>query len=581
MDAILIQILNGLDKGAAYALIALGLTLAFGTLGIVNFAHGALFMLGAFCAVVFQKILTTSVKIKDESVTLFDAYKEQPYLEIWFGDFGASLVDWAVPLSIIMAIPVMILIGIAMERGLIKHFYKRTHAEQILVTFGLAIVIQEIVKAFFGANPIPTPAPDIVSGSAAVGAWFGLSDNLVYPWWRLIYIRMADRETVGLLGINIQKRFTIVFAIAALVAGLAGVMYAPILPPDYHMGMDFLVLSFVVVVVGGMGSLGGAVAAGFLLGILQSFASMNEVKSLRGLIMKNLFKSNAVIMLVFSAVVLTAPMWTTPLGANYPDLLQKFAIFGLFAVGYNILFGLTGYLSFGHAAFLGIGSYTAVWAMKLLTMNVFVGVVLAIIVSGIFALIIGYLSLRRSGIYFSILTLAFAQMAYSLAYSVLTPITNGESGLQLAAEDPRYLDSLLGVTQQAEGIPATHFFGFLIKSMDGYFGFYFAAVVLIIGFYIALKIFRSPFGLKLKAIKSNQTRMTYTGFNTRPYLLSAFVISGMYAGLAGALMASIDPLAGAERMQWTASGEVVLMTNTWRCWYLGWPINRCCSYQVL
>ncbi len=305
MDAILIQILNGLDKGAAYALIALGLTLAFGTLGIVNFAHGALFMLGAFCAVVFQKILTISVKVKDESVTLFDAYKEQPYLEIWLGDFGAAIVDWAVPLSIIFAIPVMILIGIAMERGLIKHFYKRTHAEQILVTFGLAIVIQEIIKHFFGANPIPTPAPDIVSGSAAVGAFFGLSDNLVYPWWRLIYIvfagvvifavfaflkfttfgmvvraGMADRETVGLLGINIQKRFTIVFAIAALVAGLAGVMYSPILPPDYYMGMEFLVLSFVVVVVGGMGSLGGAVLAGFLLGILQSFASMNEVKSI-------------------------------------------------------------------------------------------------------------------------------------------------------------------------------------------------------------------------------------------------------------------------------------------------------------
>jgi branched-chain amino acid transport system permease protein len=91
---------------------------------------------------------------------------------------------------------------------------------------------------------------------------------------------MADRETVGLLGINIGKRFTIVFGMAAVVAGLAGVMYTPILPPDYHMGMDFLVLSFVVVVVGGMGSLGGAVAAGFLLGILQSFASMNEVKSI-------------------------------------------------------------------------------------------------------------------------------------------------------------------------------------------------------------------------------------------------------------------------------------------------------------
>jgi branched-chain amino acid transport system permease protein len=305
MDAILIQILNGLDKGGAYALIALGLTLAFGTLGIVNFAHGALFMLGAFCAVSFQQILTISKKVKDPTITFFDAYKEQPYLEIWWGDTGTAIIDYAVPLSIIFAIPVMLLLGVAMERGLIKHFYKRTHAEQILVTFGLAIVIQELIKSFFGANPIPTPAPEIVSGSAAIGAMLGLSDSLVYPWWRLIYLTfsaiiifgvfsflkyttfgmvvragMADRETVGLLGINVQKSFTIVFGLATVVAGLAGVMYAPILPPDYHMGMEFLVLSFVVVVVGGMGSLEGAVAAGFLLGILQSFASMNEIKSI-------------------------------------------------------------------------------------------------------------------------------------------------------------------------------------------------------------------------------------------------------------------------------------------------------------
>ncbi len=305
MDAIFIQILNGLDKGAAYALIALGLTLVFGTLGIVNFAHGALFMLGAFCAVTFQKLVTLSAKVRDESITAFAAYKEQPYLETWFGEAGHVIIDYSVPLSILLAIPVMLLIGYVMERGLIKHFYKRPHAEQILVTFGLAIVLQEIIKAYFGANPIPQPAPEILSGSANVGAWLGLGDNLVYPWWRLIYFcfsavvifsvfaflqfttygmvvraGMRDRETVGLLGINIERRFTVVFAIAAIVAGVAGVMYTPILPPDYHLGMDFLVLSFVVVVVGGMGSLGGAVLAGFLLGVVQSFASMNEVKGI-------------------------------------------------------------------------------------------------------------------------------------------------------------------------------------------------------------------------------------------------------------------------------------------------------------
>lgn len=274
---------------------------------------------------------------------------------------------------------------------------------------------------------------------------------------------------------------------------------------------------------------------------------------------KKILSSNPLIMLIFSAVVLSAPIWLTPLGANYPDLLQKFAIFGIFAIGYNILFGLTGYLSFGHATFLGIGSYTAVWSFKLLTMNILPAIILAMIVSGVFALVIGYLSLRRSGIYFSILTLAFAQMAYSLAYSVFTPITNGETGLQLSQQDPRVLDAMAGIAV-TDGIPSTNLFGTLIKSMDGYFGFYVAAVMLIIAFYISLKIFRSPFGMKLRAIKSNQTRMKYTGFNTRPYLLTAFVISGMYAGLAGGLLASIDPLAGAERMQWTASGEVVLMT---------------------
>jgi len=260
-------------------------------------------------------------------------------------------------------------------------------------------------------------------------------------------------------------------------------------------------------------------------------------------------------LLIFIAVVLTAPIWGEFIGAGYPDLLQKFAIFGLFAIGYNILFGLTGYLSFGHAAFLGVGSYATVWSFKLLSMNAIPAVIFAVALSAIFAVVIGYLSLRRSGIYFSILTLAFAQMSYNMAYSVLTPITNGETGLQLKSSDPRVLDAALGVEPQA--VPLADLFG---VTLNGYAGFYFCAAILILGFWLSMKIFRSPFGMKLVAIKSNQTRMEFTGFSPRPYLLTAFVISGVYAGLAGSLMAIVDPLAGAERMQWTASGEVVLMT---------------------
>ncbi|MFT6657318.1 branched-chain amino acid ABC transporter permease, partial [Maritalea sp.] len=300
---------NGLDKGGAYALIALGLTLVFGTLGVVNFAHGALFMLGAFCAVTLRKLLTLEQVVLDpENLTAWGAPLEirTPYVESWFGEFGVFLVDYSVPAAVLFSIPIMLAIGILMERGLIKHFYRRPHAEQILVTFGLAIVIQEIIRYYFGANPIPQPMPDTVGGAADIGAALGMDPNIiVYPWWRLIYFAfsvvviggvfaflqfttfgmvvragMADRETVGLIGIDIDKRFTAMFGLAAVVAGMAGVMYTPLLPPDYTLGMDFLVLSFVVVVVGGMGSLPGAVAAGFLLGILQSLASMTEIKAI-------------------------------------------------------------------------------------------------------------------------------------------------------------------------------------------------------------------------------------------------------------------------------------------------------------
>ena len=247
---------------------------------------------------------------------------------------------------------------------------------------------------------------------------------------------------------------------------------------------------------------------------------------------------------------------------GYPDLMQRFVIFGIFAIGFNILFGLTGYLSFGHAAFLGAGSYAAVWMFKLLSYNIVPAILLSIIVAGLFSVVIGWISLRRSGIYFSILTLAFAEMSFRLAYSVLTPLTNGETGLQVYTNDPQIL---LG-----NGPTVPHLFGLEMRGKSVIdvgpweftfpVGYYFCAILLILSFYLSIRIFRSPFGLMLRAIKSNQTRMNYTGLNPKPYTLAAFVISGMYAGLAGGLLAAMDPLAGAERMQWTASGEVVIMT---------------------
>lgn len=283
-------------------------------------------------------------------------------------------------------------------------------------------------------------------------------------------------------------------------------------------------------------------------------------------------RSDKLTLLFVAIISLLAPFILNPFpadssmaqfNAGYPDLMQRFAIFGILAIGFNILFGLTGYLSFGHAAFLGVGSYASVWMFKLLSMNIVPAIVLSVIVAGVFSLIIGFVSLRRSGIYFSILTLAFAQMSFALAYSVLTPLTNGETGLQVYNDDPQYL--------MGENSPTvTHLFGLEMRETYNMIlgpwefqfnvGYYICAIFLLLAFYLSIRIFRSPFGLMLRAVKTNQTRLNYTGLNSKPYTLAAFVISGMYAGLAGGLMASMDPLAGAERMQWTASGEIVLMT---------------------
>ena len=250
--------------------------------------------------------------------------------------------------------------------------------------------------------------------------------------------------------------------------------------------------------------------------------------------MLGLNNRDTTLFLFVAALTILAPFIMNPFptdsglaqfNAGYPDLMQRFAIFGIFAIGFNILFGLTGYLSFGHAAFLGVGSYAAVWMFKLLSFNIIPAIVLSVIVAAIFSLLIGFVCLRRSGIYFSILTLAFAQMSFAMAYSVLSNpsfnLTNGETGLQVYANDPQYI--------KGSGPDTTHLFGIEMRDtatleLGGWafqfnVGFYICAIFLLLALYISIRIFRSPFGLMLRAIKTNQTRLNYTGLNSRPYAL--------------------------------------------------------------
>lgn len=261
-NALFLTLLTGLQLGAIYMLIALGLTLIFGTLGVVNFAHGALFMLGAYLGVIIA------------------------------GEVGFLLAILLVP-------PLLFLIGLLLERGIIKNFYNRPHTDQILVTFGIAIVVQELLKWIFGANNIPFPAPEWGSGIVKLHEYLPFLEGfVVYPKWRLILVLvslltvialflllqftrfglvvragMRDSEMLRFLGINIERRFAIVFGLGAGIAGIAGLFGGPVTQVYPGIGMAYLVPSFLVVVIGGMGSVPGAVIAALLLGMALAFTA--------------------------------------------------------------------------------------------------------------------------------------------------------------------------------------------------------------------------------------------------------------------------------------------------------------------
>lgn len=240
--------------------------------------------------------------------------------------------------------------------------------------------------------------------------------------------------------------------------------------------------------------------------------------------------------LVFALIALTMPFWF-PIMGGYSGLDTKIMIFCIFVVGFDILLGFTGYLSFGHAAFFGIAAYTTGIMLKSFSANILPAIFVAVLLATLVSIVVGLLTLKRTGIYFSILTLAFAEMFHSMAMAMLQTWTGGENGLT--------------------GMPTPMLFD--IK-MQGTAVFYFVTIVAIVLFYAAKKIERSPVGLLMKAIKSNQTRLEYTGINARKYKLLAFVISAFYAAVAGALMVVYEPFVGHEFLGWHQSGEVVIMS---------------------
>jgi branched-chain amino acid transport system permease protein len=243
-----------------------------------------------------------------------------------------------------------------------------------------------------------------------------------------------------------------------------------------------------------------------------------------------------VIIAIFALVVFAMPFWL-PLIGGYEALATKIVIWSIFALGFDILLGFTGYLSFGHAAFFGVSAYTTGLMFKHVTDAVLPAMAVSIVVTAVLAVVLGVLTLRRAGIYFAILTLAFAQMLHAAALSIFQGWTGGDNGLTMSAQP-----ALLGV------------------DMVGLNVFYFTAVLVVIGFIVARQLRRSSFGLMLRAIKENSMRLQYTGVHVWRYKMSAYIISAMYAGVAGSLMVIYEPYVATKFLHWETSGAVVIMS---------------------
>jgi len=248
------------------------------------------------------------------------------------------------------------------------------------------------------------------------------------------------------------------------------------------------------------------------------------------------WRSDWLPVIVFAVLVLTFPYWFKLIG-GYEGLDTKIVIWAIFALGFDILLGFTGYLSFGHAAFFGVSAYTTGLMLLHATPNVIPAMLVSLVVTALLALAIGFMTLRRTGIYFSILTLAFAEMLYRAALSIFSTFTGGDNGLT--------------------GLPTPTLFG---APMQGATVYYLCAAIAIIAFYAARRITKSPFGLMLRALKSNQERLQYTGINVSGYKLCGFMISAMYAGIAGSLMVIYEPYVATEFLHWSTSGDVVIMS---------------------
>jgi branched-chain amino acid transport system permease protein len=569
------QLLNGLQLGIVLFLMAAGLTLTFGIMNLVNLAHGSLFMTGAYLAVTFQ---------------------------LWTGSFL---------LAAIFGVLGTFVVGVILELLIIRHLYHRDHLDQVLCTVGLILFFNEATRMIWGPAPLQFPIPSALSGTVE------LIPGAPYPAYRLsiilvgllvavfLYILISktrigmliragasNRTMTGILGVNIRLIYTIIFAVGSALAGLAGIMSGPILTVYPGMGDNILILTLVVLIIGGMGSVKGAFIAALLVGFIDTIGRA-YLKDFIGLFMTPLqanvvapaiasmliyvlmalvlffkpeglmappgvkramavsavathtFQQRAGIfaplripLLILCTVTLLLMPWIAKI-FNEPfwlDMLVRMMIFAIAALSLDLILGHTGLVSFGHALYLGLGAYVVGILAHHGINSAFIQWPLAVLVCLVVALPLGAIAIRTSGTFFIMITLAFAQMAYFVGSSLYE--YGGDDGMSITTRSQ---------------------FGGLIDLYDAAQFFFVVLAVLALVTLLQYRIIGSHFGNVLRGIRINEPRMEAIGYNVFGYKLVAFMISASVCGMAGVLLANATEFAGPQYMDWSRSGDMIVM----------------------
>ena len=548
MDLLVAQLLNGLVYGVLLFLMAAGLSLIFGLMNVVSLAHGSFFMLGAYLG-----------------LSIFRAT----------GSFWLALVLAPIP---------VIATGVVIERLFMRPLYRRGHMDQVLLTFGFTFVFLDLVQTVWGRSVQRLPVPEALQGTMHIGAGvfsayrlfligFGFAIALLL-WLFLERSRVGamvragvdDAQMASGLGGNIPALFSGMFGFGVALAALGGVAAGPILSLYPGMDAEILIPAFIVIVIGGLGSLRGAFVGSLLIGIADTFGkaylpSLALFLIYLAMILVLLVRPQGLFGIKYSDVSIPSALTVTAVPATARTriaglvallallalpfavsdysrtLIAEIFIFAIFAMSLDVLVGFTGLMSLGHAAFFGLGAYAVAVAGTMFGINAWIGLAAGTALATLAAGLIGWFCVRTGGVTFLMLTLAFSQLVFSVALK-WRDVTGGSDGLAIA-EKP-------------------NFFGFdLSNSLVMY---YMALIFFVLVFCGLRRLINAPLGRVFVGIRENEPRMMAVGYPTKSYKLLSFAIAGALAGLSGGLYAIFNGYISADALYWTAAGDVLIMT---------------------